>query len=103
MTAREVFQLFSVFSLPFLSTGTEGSLPESKWSTQVKTFSISLGGDFRALSVWKSFTLSPLRASLAFSTRGRAASRSRYTDSDSASTSVLILLHFSDSIVAIED
>ena len=101
MTESDVFQGFSVFSFPFLSTGIKASVPERRCNTQRNTFSISLGGDLRAFNVWKSFTLRPLKASLAFSTNGSAASRSLWTLSDSASTSTLILLHFSDSIFAI--
>lgn len=50
-TDRAVFQLFSVFSFLFLSIGTFGSIEQSKCNTQVNTFSISFGGDFKDLSI----------------------------------------------------
>jgi len=47
----EAFHGFSTLSLPFLSTGTAGSIPESKCSTHVKVLAISAGGLARALSI----------------------------------------------------
>lgn len=90
MTDNDVFQLFSVLSFPFLSTGTRGSSEASKLSTHVNTLAISYGGDFRAFKVWKSFTFNPPRAALAFSTNGRASSKSFCTFDDSSSTSNFI-------------
>ena len=74
MHCSDVFQGFSVFNFPFLSVGTAGSVTTlaKRWSTQWKTEAIAGGGVFKAFSVLKSFLFKPLRASLAFSTNGRA-------------------------------
>jgi hypothetical protein len=66
MSFSEAFHGFSAFNLPFLSTGTFGSILASKLSTQVKVFAISAGGLARAFKVWKSLIERPLRAASAF-------------------------------------
>jgi hypothetical protein len=94
MRLNAVYHGFSVFSLPFLSTGTFGSIPQRRWRAHVNVVATASGGVLRAFSIRKSSILRPARAAIAFSTSGRAASRSFWTEFIFISTAVLISKHF---------